>query len=148
MRSKWWPWVAFSHASPGSSNSIHRRPTPNCGRRYFEKIDVLSAPNYTPSEEDVLLCRSRTIGIVKTVLEIDKNEFNIYDVGGQRNERRKWIHCFDEVTAVIFVAALSEYDQVAPSAYAEGWGGYHTHSQLAMLGGATLVVITMVRGMG
>ena len=72
----------------------------------------MSDPEYTPSEEDVLLCRSRTIGIVKTVLEIDKNEFNIFDVGGQRNERRKWIHCFDEVTAVIFVAALSEYDQV------------------------------------
>ena len=73
----------------------------------------MSEPDYTPSEEDVLLCRSRTIGIVKTVLEIDKNEFNIFDVGGQRNERRKWIHCFDEVTAVIFVAALSEYDQVS-----------------------------------
>lgn len=36
----------------------------------------------------------------------------MYDVGGQRNERKKWIHCFDEVTAVIFVAAISEYDQV------------------------------------
>lgn len=30
----------------------------------------------------------------------------------QRNERKKWIHCFDSVTAVIFVASLSEYDQV------------------------------------
>ena len=35
-----------------------------------------------------------------------------FDVGGQRNERKKWIHCFENVTAVIFVAALSEYDQV------------------------------------
>lgn len=38
-------------------------------------------------------------------------EYLIYDVGGQRNERKKWIHCFEGVTAVIFVASLSEYDQ-------------------------------------
>lgn len=42
---------------------------------------------------------------------IDGIEFEVYDVGGQRSERRKWIDCFDSVTAVIFVAALSEYDQ-------------------------------------
>lgn len=34
------------------------------------------------------------------------------DVGGQRSERKKWIHCFENVTSVIFLAALSEYDQV------------------------------------
>lgn len=34
------------------------------------------------------------------------------DVGGQRSERRKWIHCFDNVTSIIFLAAVSEYDQV------------------------------------
>jgi len=33
-------------------------------------------------------------------------------LGGQRNERRKWIHCFEGVTAVMFVAAISEYDQM------------------------------------
>lgn len=32
------------------------------------------------------------------------------DVGGQRNERKKWIHCFQDVTAIIFVVAISEYD--------------------------------------
>lgn len=36
----------------------------------------------------------------------------MFDVGGQRSERKKWIHCFDAVTSIIFCVALSEYDQV------------------------------------
>lgn len=32
------------------------------------------------------------------------------DVGGQRTERRKWIHCFDNVNMILFVLALSDYD--------------------------------------
>ena len=60
----------------------------------------------------MLLCRTRTAGIVRTKFMIDNYEFHVYEGGGARNERRKWIHCFDEVTAVIFVAALSEFDQV------------------------------------
>lgn len=34
------------------------------------------------------------------------------DVGGQRSERRKWIHCFENITSIIYLAAISEYDQV------------------------------------
>ena len=33
----------------------------------------------------------------------------LFDVGGQRNERRKWIHLFEGVSAVIFCVAISEY---------------------------------------
>uniref|UniRef100_A0A1I7VDF1 Guanine nucleotide-binding protein alpha-7 subunit n=1 Tax=Loa loa TaxID=7209 RepID=A0A1I7VDF1_LOALO len=35
----------------------------------------------------------------------------VIDVGGQRSERKKWIHCFDNVNAIIFISSLSEYDQ-------------------------------------
>ena len=35
----------------------------------------------------------------------------MFDVGGQRSERKKWIHCFESVTSIIFCTALSEYDQ-------------------------------------
>ena len=33
------------------------------------------------------------------------------DVGGQRSERKKWLHCFESVNAVLFLVAMSEYDQ-------------------------------------
>jgi guanine nucleotide-binding protein subunit alpha len=36
----------------------------------------------------------------------------MFDVGGQRSERKKWIHCFEDVTALLFLAAISGYDQV------------------------------------
>lgn len=38
--------------------------------------------------------------------------FRMFDVGGQRSERRKWIYCFDDVRALLFVVALSAYDMV------------------------------------
>lgn len=43
------------------------------------------------------------------------------DVGGQRSERRKWIHCFENVTSIIFLVALSEYDQVLVESANEVW---------------------------
>lgn len=79
---------------------------------YFNKIDEISQPNYLASDDDILYARVRTSGIVTERYMIDGTMFEMYDVGGQRNERKKWIHCFDNVTAIIFVAALSEYDQV------------------------------------
>ncbi|KAG0272334.1 guanine nucleotide-binding protein subunit alpha, partial [Linnemannia gamsii] len=38
----------------------------------------------------------------------------MFDMGGLRSERRKWIHCFQDVTAVVFLVAISEYDQLLP----------------------------------
>ena len=78
---------------------------------YFDKIDEIKQPDYIPSQNDVLMARVRTSGIVTERYNIDDTTFEMYDVGGQRNERKKWIHCFEGVTAVIFVAAISEYDQ-------------------------------------
>ena len=92
---------------------------------YFKNIMRISEPGYMNKDEytkeeqlqyqqDALLARVRTSGIVTEAYNIDGKMFEMYDVGGQRNERRKWIHCFDHVTAVIFVTAISEYDQVMP----------------------------------
>ncbi|CAK5087407.1 unnamed protein product [Meloidogyne enterolobii] len=39
-------------------------------------------------------------------------DFLVFDVGGQRSERKKWIHCFENVNSIIFITAISEFDQV------------------------------------
>jgi len=79
---------------------------------FFNRIDEIASPEYLPTEEDVLRSRVRTTGIVESSFQIDGNHFKMFDVGGQRNERKKWIHCFENVTAVIFVVGISAYDQV------------------------------------
>jgi len=79
---------------------------------FYQRLREVVQPDYVPTEQDILRARIRTTGIVEHVFNIKENEFRMFDVGGQRNARKKWIHCFVNVTSVIFVAALSAYDQV------------------------------------
>eukprot|EP00943_MAST-04B_sp_MAST-4B-sp1_P005075 g5075.t1 len=79
---------------------------------YLDKIETISKAGYTPDLTDVLYVRIRTSGIVEAHFKIDDQPFRMFDVGGQRNERKKWIHCFEDVTAVLYVCSLSGYDQV------------------------------------
>lgn len=78
---------------------------------YLDDLTRISSPEFRPTNKDILLARIRTTQISTEKYTIEGTPFEIVDVGGQRSERRKWIDCFDEVDAVIFVAALSEYDQ-------------------------------------
>lgn len=77
---------------------------------YFGHIARISAPGYIPNQQDVLRARVRTTGIIETSFKFKNMVFRMFDVGGQRSERKKWIQCFDDVTAIIFVTALSGYD--------------------------------------
>lgn len=79
---------------------------------FMSNIKRICESGYVPSYQDCLRCRIRTTGVVEFHFSVDNNQFTIIDVGGQRSERKKWLHCFQDVTAVIFVAAVSEYDQV------------------------------------
>ncbi|KAI6075330.1 Guanine nucleotide-binding protein G(olf) subunit alpha isoform X2 [Aix galericulata] len=79
---------------------------------FLERIDSVSMDDYTPTDQDLLRCRVLTSGIFETRFQVDKVNFHMFDVGGQRDERRKWIQCFNDVTAIIFVVACSSYNMV------------------------------------
>lgn len=79
---------------------------------YFDSIDSISRPDYIPSDQDVLRSRVKTTGITETTFLIGELTYRMFDVGGQRSERKKWIHCFENVTAIVFLVAISEYDQL------------------------------------
>ncbi|XP_025408136.1 G protein alpha q subunit isoform X2 [Sipha flava] len=79
---------------------------------YLSDLARIEAPDYLPTEQDILRARAPTTGIIEYPFDLDGIVFRMVDVGGQRSERRKWIHCFENVTSIIFLVALSEYDQI------------------------------------
>ena len=79
---------------------------------FLNQLEEISKVSYVPSEQDVLRTRARTLGIVETRFLYKKLVFRMVDVGGQRAHRKKWIHCFEGVAAMMFCVALSGYDRV------------------------------------
>uniref|UniRef100_A0ACB8ESA3 Uncharacterized protein n=1 Tax=Sphaerodactylus townsendi TaxID=933632 RepID=A0ACB8ESA3_9SAUR len=79
---------------------------------YLNDLDRIADSGYLPTQQDVLRVRVPTTGIIEYPFDLQSVIFRMVDVGGQRSERRKWIHCFENVTSIMFLVALSEYDQV------------------------------------
>lgn len=79
---------------------------------YFDAIERIAQPDYLPTDQDVLRSRVKTTGITETTFIIGDLTYRMFDVGGQRSERKKWIHCFENVTTILFLVAISEYDQL------------------------------------
>jgi len=70
----------------------------------------LFTKDYLPTDQDILRTRLRTTGISESVFQLGNLTYKMFDVGGQRSERKKWIHVFDNVQVVLFLAAISGYD--------------------------------------
>jgi len=85
---------------------------PDSSQYFFRELDRVTKTDYVPNDTDLLMVRYRTTGMQEKNFLIRDHKFKICDVGGQRNERRKWIHFFSNVTSVIFVVSLSCYDEL------------------------------------
>ncbi|QRG36149.1 hypothetical protein FDK38_000480 [Candidozyma auris] len=77
----------------------------------LSNVERIAAADYIPTQADILRTRKKTSGIFDFRFQMSGVNMHMFDVGGQRSERKKWIHCFDNVTLIIFCVALSEYDQ-------------------------------------
>ncbi|CAL8068427.1 unnamed protein product [Calicophoron daubneyi] len=100
---------------PGIKECYDRRreyQLTDSAKYYLDNLDRIAQPDYLPTLQDILRVRVPTTGIVEYPFDLDSIIFRMVDVGGQRSERRKWIHCFESVTSIMFLVALSEYDQV------------------------------------
>lgn len=79
---------------------------------YLSQLQRIGSRDYIPTQQDVLRTRVKTFGIIETQYYYKELSFKIFDVAGQPSERKKWIHYFEGVSAIIFCAALSAYDLV------------------------------------
>lgn len=78
---------------------------------FLNKAHDYRDPHYLATDEDILHARIKTTGITTSEFNVKSNKLVVMDVGGQRVERKKWIHSFDDVSCILFVASVSEYDQ-------------------------------------
>lgn len=78
---------------------------------FFEEINRIGMPEYVPNTMDVLKARARSTGVSEYRFRVGTLAINMFDLGGQRPERKSWVQSFEGVMTIIFCVALSEYDQ-------------------------------------
>ncbi|XP_044746097.1 guanine nucleotide-binding protein G(f) subunit alpha [Coccinella septempunctata] len=91
----------------------------DCAEYFLGRIKEIRRNDYLPNTQDILFCRIKTTSINKIEFTITNDKkfgsshpkFWMYDVGGQRGERRKWIQVFEGIDAILFLIAASEFDQ-------------------------------------
>lgn len=102
--------------SPTTQAFLARRPPQlqmqECVFEFVQELKSFPAwggMKWTPSVEDCIRARVRSSGVAEEHFVIEGTVFKLFDAGGQRSERRKWIHYFDAVNAVLFVTSLTAY---------------------------------------
>ena len=83
---------------------------PDSAIYFLSHFDRIVSSSFVPLSEDIIRMRRATTGIQETLLHFGEVNFRLVDVGGQRSERKKWIHCFEDVSSIIFIASLAEYN--------------------------------------
>jgi len=79
---------------------------------FWNDIDRICADDYIPNKQDIINVRYRTTGIIEKQFKVKDKLYHIFDPGGQKSERKKWVQVFDDVKAVVFVVNLSCYNQL------------------------------------
>lgn len=59
-------------------------------KSFLDQVDRLFMAGYTPTDEDIIRSRVKTTGIAETIFKDGALTYRMFDVGGQRSERKKW----------------------------------------------------------
>ena len=106
--------VTISAASPSASGKM--KSSTDLPSLSPQSLSPAKPPHTLPSGSDMgtlkpKRSRSAIVSNLLSIRPMGARHLHMIDVGGQRCERRKWIHCFQDVTAILFLVSLSGYDQ-------------------------------------
>ncbi|CAB1335877.1 unnamed protein product [Coregonus sp. 'balchen'] len=79
---------------------------------FLSDLERVTQADFTPNDQDILRCRIKTGGVNEERFICKDVKFRMFDMSGRREERKKWIHCFEGVHCILFCSALSAYDLV------------------------------------
>jgi len=87
---------------------------------FFNKLDAIMQPNFLPTLDDTFHIQDKTNtydedyslhNFLEFSFEYKNNQFRIIEIGDKNGERRKWIQCFPNITALCFIIDISEFDE-------------------------------------
>ncbi|KAN0034431.1 hypothetical protein ACTFIV_000940 [Dictyostelium citrinum] len=77
---------------------------------FFNNLQRISDENYTPTPNDLKMIKLTQNGVIEIYFIFEHCNIKMIDIGTQTSSSRKWIHCFSEVQAIIYVVDISIYD--------------------------------------
>jgi len=106
-----WQDIAIQRIYKSRREKALNRDTDDNAGYFLNQINVVSNKGYIPTNEDIIRCKARTTGIVEQQVTAEESKMVVYDMGGQRAERRKWLHCRENVSGIVYFSSASAYDQ-------------------------------------
>jgi len=105
-------WEKDEELNKFVNDNMNELQIPSSAIYFFENAGRFGVEDFKPTNDDIFRAKLKTTGINETKFFVNDVEFTMVDVGGQRAERKKWLHCFDGVNCVIYLAALDEYNMM------------------------------------
>lgn len=82
---------------------------------FYRDIQRIAQPDYIPTESDIVRAvRSTCLRFLtgaQVTLRIENRDLNLISLP-RRGERKKWIHMFDDCTAITFIVDMTPYDGI------------------------------------
>ncbi|KAL1915973.1 uncharacterized protein VTP21DRAFT_6361 [Calcarisporiella thermophila] len=80
---------------------------------FLDDLDRISERGYIPNDTDIVNAYAQTIGMTECRATVKNDNYLLYDLGGHSSQRHHWISYYEACECLLYVCALSTYDQVS-----------------------------------